>query len=405
MTSLIDDIQLSQDKELKELIRKYKNEEIPEVLFQLSHLPIEKRNFIARQIKGRKKSKEKFPFLLEAENIIYPQGISLEQSSSEYTAVFKSNLFTGNRAVDLTSGFGIDSIFLSKKFNELILNDLNKDLLRTVEHNYKQLGIDNTLYRNESAENILKKISDETDLIYIDPSRRDINRRIFRMEECEPNILQLIAEMRKKSRNILIKLSPMADISDILKKIPELSAIHVVSVDNECKEILVSISEGIDFNGKVKCVELTKNKFEYTFDLQAEYTLEFKPDQVKKYLYVPNVALTKAGAFKSLCRDFHISKLSTNTHLYTSDRLLESFPGKSYASFGVVPYKKNAITKLTNEKNFNIIKRNFPDDVKLIAKKLNIGLSGDLYLFAYRNYKEKPELSLCQILSAEPSAQ
>jgi hypothetical protein len=382
--------------EVIQLIEANKGSKPTELAIKLSHLPSEERNLIVDQVRGRQKARDKFPFLLNFPNIVYPKGISLEQASSEETARFKSSLFSGKKALDLTAGFGIDATFIAKNFDEMTLVETDSTLLSIARHNFKEFQLDHVQFQQDTAASYIENLKETVDLIYLDPSRRIGGRKIFRIEDCEPDLLTLLPILRNKTEHLLVKLSPMADLQDIASKIPQLSSLYVVGLNGECKEILLIISRNKAFDGCVHCVELGKNAFDFSLSISEEKDLVIQTSVMKRYAYIPNVVLTKAGAFKYPVKAFHIDKISPNTHVYTSNDIRTSFPGKILECIATLPYNKSKLREITDERGFQVIKRNFPDDINGILKKLKIGLSGKYYLLAYRNYQDKPELAICQ---------
>ncbi len=395
MTSSNSKIDLIDDVEVREFFEKYKNTDPVDVSLKLSHLADYKRRFILDQISGYQKSKNKFPFLHNKSDIIFPKAISIEQSSSEWTAKFKASLFDGKKAVDLTGGLGIDSVFLSTKYLDYTLVEQDAELLEITEHNFSVLGRNNVDFINSTSEEFLKTCESQFDLIYIDPDRRAGNNRAVLLEDMTPNVSQLLPRLIECSKDILIKLSPMFDLKELLKKIPEISKVYVVSVDNECKEILIHISEQ-EFDGLIHCHELGKSPFSYQFEIDAESNIQLDYSEILDYVYLPNASLTKAGAFKAPCIDFEVKKISANTHIYTSSNAVTDFPGKKYRVSKVLPYKKDS----SLPSKLNLIIRNFPDDIKTISKKLKVRNGGKESLILYRDSNNRPEICLCELFSS-----
>lgn len=387
-------LQYSNDKECQDLISKYEDENVSDVAIKLAKLERTKRNFILEQIKGRKKGKEKFPSLASFDQLIYPPYISIEQCSSEATALYKSKLFSGNHFIDLTAGFGVDDYYFSKSFKELILVEKDKNLSNIVSENFKNMDDKHVNVLNSSAEDFLERDVSTVDLIYVDPSRRIDSKKVFRIEDCEPNLIKILPILKNKSDRILLKLSPMMDLSEIRRSIKGISEIHIVSLSNECKEILVCMEKSKE-SDHVHCIDLGKNTASYTFSPNQEKDVSVEFSEPKQFIYLPNASITKAGAFNSISKDFDLNKISANTHVYTSDKLNKDFPGSIYQVKSNFAYKKDELQKATKQTSFNIIKRNFPYEIKDIVKKLKISDSGTDYLLAYRNKEEKPKLCLC----------
>ena len=388
-------MEFKDDEECLRLIKENKDSDPVQLSIKLSSIETEKRNFIVSQVSGRQKAKHKFPFLLKTDSILFPSKISLEQSSSEKAAVFKASLVNGKNAIDLTAGHGIDAYFLSKAFNRISLVEQDTDLLNIVKHNFSMLKSKNVEFIPSDAKAALDSLNKHFDLIYLDPSRRLQSKKVFRIEDCSPDISELLPLMKSRCKELMIKLSPMMDISEIIRKLPGISDIYVLSIDNECKEILIRLNEN-DFSGKIHCIELGNHPFTYKFSINDEKSFAVSSSAMSYYLYLPNASITKSGAFNSLVKDFGVNKISNNTHIYTSVELVNDFPGTIYKVIEISNYKKGISGKKDEYRGFNIIKRNFPVDVNAIASKLKIKDSGKYYLIAYGNSENKPEICIAE---------
>lgn len=400
MSSSIDPISLFKDIQIQNLIEVFGADDPSSVILKLAQFDPPIRKFVAEQINGRQKTVKKLPFLNGKENIIYPPAISLEQCSSEATAKYKASLVSGQTALDLTAGFGIDAAFLSQSFDQIILVEKNDYLLKIAEHNYPFLNIHNAKFVSAEAEGFLEKTNDHFDLIYIDPSRRAGSRKVFLPEDCEPDVVQLMPMLLKRAKKVMVKLSPMLDLKMILRSFKQISELHILSHGGECKEILLLADHENKFNGVIKCIDLEYGDFE--FNLEAEPDLNVKLSEAKTFIYLPNPSIAKAGAFRSLASAFDLDKLADNTHIYSSDVYKKGFPGKVYRNLGNTSYSKDKLQEVSKEKGFNIVLRNFPDDISSVAKKLGIQMSGDKYLMCYRDRDEKPIVTVCEALTDEP---
>ncbi|MBP5710146.1 MAG: RsmD family RNA methyltransferase [Bacteroidales bacterium] len=354
------------------------------------------------QISGFQKAKNKLPLLASNSNIRYPKTLSLEQCSSETTANFKAGIFKGSTLLDLTGGFGIDSIAFSKQFDKIFYVEKDPELCGIMEYNCTQLGINNINIINDEAETAILR-APNVDVIYLDPSRRtDKNEKVFRLEHCSPNILTLMPLLKEKaSMGILCKLSPIADIKSTCSLLPSVTSLWIVSAKNECKELLCAIDlkthhpteptiEAIDINND----KLTR--FTFTFSEEA-YAKPIYADCVMKYLYEPLTPLLKAGAFKLLSERFKLQKLHQHTHLYTSDILQPDFPGNIFKTEAVLSFNKKELKKHLPALNGCCLKvRNFPMSVDSLSKQLcfNARGEGDRCLFATTLSDEKHLLIL-----------
>ena len=365
---------------------------------KLSKLPMASRNFIAGQVRGRQVAAEKFPGLLAFPGIIDPPSVYLEQSSRESTARFKASLYGGKTAIDLTTGFGIDAWQLSGNFERMELVESDEFLHHLSEYNFKILGRKNIRCHNLSAEQFLPSIRNKADLLYLDPSRRSDGKRYFRPEESRPDFLKLLPSLRKSARRVLIKLSPMADITDLIKKAGLVSRLFILSDKGECREVLAETSEKVPGKTGIICREVDSDEESFSYFFGDEGGFATGGSRMKKYAYLPNASLSKAGCFGLIGKRSGANRISANTHIYTSEELLPAFPGRKFNVLASLKYSKVGLKAASTEEGFNIITRNFPHRPPEIAGSLDIGQSGSLYLFAYRNMDGKNELSLCQLI-------
>lgn len=338
--------------------------------------------FAISQIEGFQKSKKKLPFLSSQKGVIYPKKLSLEQCSSEKTADYKATLVSGNVLVDLTGGFGIDTLSFAKKFKKVTYVERDVSLCNIMIHNCEVLGLRNVEVLNGTAEEVLPQI-DNVDVIYLDPARRDCSGdKVSRLDKCTPNVLELKSLLLKKAQKaILVKVSPLADIKDALSQLPEITSFYVVSVKNECKELLLHIQKEMpSIEPKINTIELSDSvkscfSFDYSEENNAfpEYT-----SSISRFLYEPSSAILKAGAFKLLAVRFGLKKLHVNSHLYTSDVFVGDFPGKVYQVEEFFSFcKKDLKSHFTQFKNRSLKVRNFPLSVDELGKRISCANKGD----------------------------
>ena len=372
------------DKEVQLFIRQ--NEEADVAALALSDdliggLPP---HLIISQIVGRKKAKLKIPEWYNTENIIFPKVLSMEQCSSEITAKYKATLVSGESFADLTGGAGVDTFYMSQSFEEATYLDADSRLASMAEHNFATLGAENITCKHGDAFNFLDG-SLAFSWLYVDPARRDDNdHKVAFLEDCRPNILTLLPEMLKASAHVLLKTAPMLDISLALEKLPNTHKVHVVAVNNECKEVLYEIGRVPAQQVEVVTVNFPKNGPRQVFSFnyhgeKSEQALYAKPG---KYLYEPNASIMKAGAFKAVSSTYQIAKLHPNSHLYTSDKLLNDFPGRIFKVEQCLKLDKKVLNQVLPEGKANIATRNFPMSVKDIRKKTGLKDGGENYLFA-----------------------
>ncbi|HJV78425.1 MAG TPA: hypothetical protein VJ602_08585 [Paludibacter sp.] len=339
-----------------------------------------------RQIIGKQKVKSKIPLFYDTEDILYPVQLSLEQSSSELTAKYKSSLCKGNTLVDLTGGFGVDCCFMSEHFKQVTYVEHQAELCELAEHNFKVLEKSHIQVIHAETEKHLHEM-EAVDWIFIDPARRSSSgKKVVLLSDCEPDVSALSTVLLEKSNRIMIKLSPMMDITAALRELPTTSEIHILSVENECKEVLLILSQSVQNNKKIKTINFGKSNenqvFEYSIDDELNAIASFT-SAIEKYLYEPNAAIMKSGAFKLVGDRFNLRKLHKNTHLYTSNKLLPDFPGRIFETLHLWGNSKAELKELAQHlPKANITTRNYPISVDELRKKLKIKDGGDTYLFA-----------------------
>lgn len=342
--------------------------------------------FVMDQINGWQKARTKIPSWAETEGILYPVQLSMEQCSSEATARYKASLVSGKRFADLTGGFGVDFSFIARNFEQATMVERREELCEIARHNMPLLGLPQAEVVNDDGTAYLKRM-EPADVIFIDPARRDQQgRKTVSIADCEPNLLELMETLRTHAKSVLIKYSPMLDISLAIKELGTVSQVHIVSVDNECKELLFLLESGRkDVPIVHTCVNISKsgqNLFSFTQE-EERNSVATIAKSLDAYLYEPNSSVMKAGAYKCLSARFSVEKLETNSHLYTSNSLVENFPGRIFRiikSFGM--NKKEMKEGLKGIAKANLAVRNFPADVNTLRQKLNLKEGGETYIFA-----------------------
>lgn len=357
---------------------------------------------VLNQIEARQLLSKKVPSWASNPDLLFPRHLSIEQCSSELTAKYKASIIEGGDVfVDLTGGLGIDSFFLSEKFKTSYYVENQKELCDLAEHNFTVLGRKITVV-NEDSESFLSK-NQNFDLIFIDPARRDVyNRKMVSLHDCSPDVIDLQNILLKNAKNVLIKASPMLDISLITNELKNISEIHIVSVKNECKEILIKIEPGFDDEIKYFCVNFVGNDlksaqlFEFSEHSESSANSDYAP-KIKRYLYEPNASLMKSGVFKLISQRFAIEKLHVNSHLYTSDNLISDFPGRVFELVGFAPFNKKIKKELLNDiTEASVAIRNFPLSANELRKSLNLKESDKNYVFGTTLIGEKKVVILCK---------
>lgn len=377
-------------KEVQEFILEKSNSSLELSTLILNGSPFEDITIqeLAQQIQGNRKTKTKLPLWHAKNAIYYPPTINLEQTSSEATALYKSNLISGKTLIDLTGGFGIDDYYFSKRIKKVIHCELNASLSEIATYNFKVLEVDNITTIHGDGLEILKS-QNTVDWIYIDPSRRhDSKGKVFFLEDCLPNVPDNLELLFDKSSNIMIKTSPLLDIHTGIKALQHVKKIHIVAVDNEVKELIWILSKNYTEEIRMITVNIQKSgNQEFSFFLNEEGKQSLHLDAPKSYLYEPNAAILKSGGFLTIGNTMGLKKLHNHSHLYTSEKIID-FPGRNFEIVTVYPYQKKAIAKSGIIKA-NITTRNFPESVAILRKKLKIKDGGDDYLFFTTDHMNK----------------
>lgn len=350
---------------------------------------------LANQIVAKQKSEKKLPTWFSKDNIYYPSKISIEQSSSEITAEYKSKIVFGNSILDITGGFGVDCFYFSKNFKEVIHCEINKQLSDIVKYNYQQLEVKNIATVSDDGIKFLKNSSQKFDCIYIDPSRRnDVKGKVFLLKDCLPNVPENIDFLFSKSNQILIKNSPILDITSAINELKFVKEVHVIAVNNEVKELLFLLEKKYQNAIKIRTQNFGKNNVQ-SFSFQYQSEIESEYSEPLSYLYEPNSAILKSGGFHQISHQLNISKIQQHSHLYTSENLI-NFPGRIFKIEQILNYDKKKIKKLLPDKKANITTRNFPKTVAQIRKETNIKDGGKTYLFFTTDFKNNLKVIFCE---------
>ena len=385
---------------IQEFINKNLNQDIAKLAFQKNPFPEIDFAVILNQISAKAKAENKLPIWFKAEEIVYPSKISIEQTSSEKAAIYKSNIISGESIIDLTGGFGVDAFYFSKSIKSVVHCEVNSELSEIAEHNFKKLGAKNIECFSGDGFEILKNINRKFDWIYIDPSRRnDAKGKVFMLKDCLPNVPDLLNSYFNYSENILIKTAPILDIVAGLNELKYVKTIHIIAVDNEVKELLWEISKNYLGSVYLKASNITKDKTEETIFVRDENP-EIFYGEPKKYLYEPNSSIMKSGAFDAVSHKFKLDKLHQNSHLYTSDELID-FPGRIFKVEENIKYNKSEMKKFLQGKKANITVRNFPETVENIRKKWKISDGGNLYCFFTTDLNTNKIVLLCSKIKSE----
>lgn len=385
-------IQISPETQL--FIREHSSDDVRALALQAKKYPDIDMPTAITQIAGRQVAAEKIPSWREMEEIWYPKHLSLEQCSSETTARYKARLFQGDSLTDLTGGFGIDCSFLAAGFKSATYVERQEELCEIAEHNFPILNLNHIDVRNEDGVAYLQTMS-PVDCIFLDPARRNEHGgKTVAISDCEPDVAGLEELLLSKAKRIMVKLSPMLDLSLALKELKHTQEVHILSVNNECKELLLLLGQEAPTEQAppeeipIRCANLftkgaqQEQHFAFTRE-QEQHSQCTYTDSLGDYLYEPNASLLKAGAFRSVAAAYSVRKLHPNSHLYTSDTFIENFPGRIFRIVNQCSFnRKEAKESLADLKKANVTVRNFPATVAELRKRLHLTEGGDTYLFA-----------------------
>lgn len=358
--------------------------------------------FVVDQITCRKQIKDKLPAWYANYDLYFPAKITTEQCSSEQTASYKQRLASGNIACDMTGGLGIDTYYISRNFEKFFYLERYEAYCDAARHNFNVLGASNIDVLNGDSIQLLNDLP-SLDLIYVDPARRsDCNKRLYDLSECEPNVVDLAPILLSKAKKLIVKVSPMADIHRCIELIPQVKRIHVLSVRNECKELLLEVDSTEESKDvEIVCVNFPvtgEQSFSFFFNAEKSAPLNVV-NTVHKYLYEPNASILKAGAFKSVATQFGIKKLHQHSHLYTSSELITDFPGRIFEVIEVDGFSKKWLQIASKQiGQANLTTRNFPMTVAEIRKRSKLQEGGSLYLFATTLSDDQKVIVSCEKL-------
>lgn len=353
---------------------------------------------VADQWIARQKARYKLPTWYANADIIYPAPLSVEQSSSETTAHYKAKLFAKSgheKLVDLTGGMGVDTAAFAGFHKYVTYIERNEALAAIARYNFAVLGHTNVEVINTDALSFLQHNTALPDThYYIDPARRDsAKNKVFKIEDCEPDMLSV----KPLLGEFLIKYSPILDIKQALEQLQHITEVCVVAVENEVKELLFLKHGNADIT-KIKSINFlsdnTQQTFEFTYEQEQQLVVSYA--MPKQYIYEPNAAILKAGAFKSIANTYGFEKLAPNSHIYTSDTFIGDFAGRSFICEAVCKFDKKEILEHLPSNQANISTRNFPMKPDEIRKKLGLKDGGDVYLFATENHQKKKIVLICR---------
>lgn len=380
-------------------VREHAADDVQRLALEVRKYPEVDAHFALDQIAGRQKSRTKLPSWTKVDDLIFPPSVSMEQCSSESTAHYKSSLVSGETLVDLTGGFGVDISFLASRFSRAVYVERQEHLCHIARHNFETLGLQHVSVVNDDAEHYLEMMP-MVDLIYIDPARRDgAGNRVFRLDDCTPNVVQLHDLLLAKARQVMIKLSPMLDVSQALRQLSDVNEVHIVSVAGECKELLLMLSAKHEGYVKVVCVN-DGQTFTYMLGdpvaAPAMWGGELLVDGAL-YLYEPNASMMKAGCFGQLAQRYGLQSVAQQSHLFVAEMPISDFQGRKFVVKDISSLNSKELKqRLAGVTQANVAVRNFPLKAAELAKRLRLKDGGNIYIFGTRLANGKNVLLLCE---------
>ena len=382
----------------QDFIRQHQDEDVRQLAFLGSKNPEVDMPFALDQIRGRKMARAKLPRWANIDGIIYPPHISMEQCSSESTALYKAELaarLLGLPAsssseeigfVDLTGGFGVDFSYIASRLGmSSMYVERQAHLCEAAKENFERLGLKNAIVKNEDGIEVLHSLK-ELKLIFIDPARRDdAGNKVVSLKDCTPDVTVLQEEMLLKADYVIIKLSPMLDWHRAISELSHVREVHIISVNNECKELLLVLSaRNMGEKLRIYCINDAQSFVCDELDMESS-SVKIAPSTLEEmqYLYEPNASLMKAGCFGVLSERYDARMLSKNSHLFVSQAPIEAFPGRSFRIIAVSSFNKKELKRhLSSITKANIATRNFPLSVAELRKRLKLKDGGETYIFA-----------------------
>lgn len=363
-----------------------------------------------QQIAGRQTARRKLPSWAAVEGIIYPPHLNMEQCSSEQTARYKAKIVNGKsvngKFADLTGGFGVDFYWMSQSFLDCYYIEQNEKLCAISSENFRTLGLECSVCCCDAVTYLTRM--PHVDLIYMDPARRNVHGgRTYDIEDCTPNVIELLPLLMEKANHVMLKLSPMLDWRKAISDLRYVHEVHIVSVDNECKELLLLLDKDATDNLRVACVN-DDECFEF-FPSWGKTISHFEQDGLSlaekrpfsgsetAFLYEPNASIMKAGCFKEVAERYAVRQVAENSHLFLSSVEIEDFPGRRFQISSISSMNKQELrTALKDTERANFSVRNFPLSPDQLRKKLKLKDGGDTYIFATTTSDGAHRLYICR---------
>ena len=359
------------------------------------------------QIQGWQTARHKLPSWAALDGIVYPPHLSMEQCSSEVTALYKCGIVERlpqscrETLIDITGGFGVDCAFMARCFGHACYVERQAHLCETARHNFKLLELSHARVINADAEQVLADAKTEpaSTLLYLDPARRDDNKaRTYAIADCTPNVLELLPNLFKVARHVLIKLSPMLDwhkaVADLGSRVAE---VHILSVGNECKELLIFMDADHEGEPTIHCVNDDQSLIYRPSQDNVATAIATSGDA--RYLYEPNASIMKAGCFGLLTERYPVEALAADSHLFVSSEEVTSFPGRRFAITAITSMNKKEVGRaMSGVTRANVATRNFPMTAQQLRQRLGLKDGGDCYIFGSTTAAGERRLYICNKL-------
>lgn len=383
------------DPEVSRFIKENRKKDLPGLILKGSPFENISIQELGVQINGHRIAEKKFPEFYNTNNLLYPPKLNLEQTSSEITAKYKASLINGTTGIDLTGGLGIDTYYISRNFKNFTYCEMDPDLAEIAEHNFKVFNAENISVNRGNSLSFLKESKVQFDWIYADPARRDNHGgKVFKFEDCEPNIPENLDLIFSHTDQLMLKSSPILDITSGMNELKFVKEVHIIAVKNEVKELLWILKKDFSGSPEIKTLNFEKDRVQ-EFDSEGNQKKETEFSEPLNYLYEPNSAIMKSGLFELIGPKTGTKKLHQHSHLFTSIDAL-NFPGRSFKIIEIKEFKPGYLKQNFKSKKVNITTRNFPETVEQIRKKFKIKEGGNEYLFFTTNLNNERIIIRCK---------
>lgn len=361
-------------------IQQHIDDDTATLLFAAKRYPGIDVPYAVEQIEARRRLKTKLPEWYANANLLMGGRVPAEQCSSEQTARYKKQIIgEATSLCDMTGGMGVDFYYMSEGMEKAIYTERQEVLCRNAIHNMEALGRAAEVRNGDGRDLPIPDV----DVIYLDPARRATDgSRVYAIEDCEPNVIEWQDELLRHAKSVLVKLSPMVDITDALRKLHNVAEVHIVAVKNECKEVLILQKQTPYQTVEYHCIDFLSNRTIQHHFTKDEATPLPVIHSLGAYLYEPDVTLMKCQAFSSICQDYAVQQLDYETRLMSSDKLITDFPGRTFIIEEQIPFSSKTLKRLKSiTPQANIATRNFPLTADELRKRTGIKDGGDIYLF------------------------